>query len=839
MAEKNDPQLPLDQIGGRVAVRPIEEEMKSSYIDYAMSVIVGRALPDARDGLKPVHRRILYTMDQMGLAHNKPFKKCARVVGDVLGKFHPHGDSAVYEALVRMAQEFSMREPLVEGQGNFGSIDGDPAAAYRYTEARLSRVSGEMLADIEKNTVDFIPNFDGSTTEPRVLPAKLPNLLVNGSSGIAVGMATNIPPHNLGEICEATAAYIDNPNISIDEMMEHVKGPDFPTGGLLVGTSGIKEYFVSGRGSVTIRAKTEFEETKSGKTAIIIKEIPYQVNKSTLLETIAQLVRDKKITDISDLRDESDRDGIRVSIELKRDGNPHVVLNQLYKHTQMEVAFGVIMLALVDGQPKVLSLKEVIVSYVEHRRETVRRRTAFDLAKAEERAHIVEGLRIAIDAISRVIKIIRESKDTETARKTLMEELGLSLRQAQAILDMRLAQLTGLERKKLEDEYRDLLKTIEQLRLILGSPRKILELIKDELGKLSKDYASKRRSEIVLEVKETNIEDLIKREEVVVTISSQGYVKRMPVDVYRAQARGGKGVTAMDNKGGEDFIEEAIVTDTHATMLFFTNRGRVYQNRVFETPEASRISRGKPAIQLIGISSNKEEKVTGVVTIRTFEANKAGFLVMATKKGVVKRCDIKYFENIRKTGVTAVNLREGDVLVGVHKTDGTKEVLLATKNGKIIRFAETDIRSMGRVAYGVRGIRLEKGDEVVGMEVANKDEQRTILTVCENGFGKRTALDEYRDQSRGGSGIITIKATERNGAVVGIKLVDDGSDLMVLTEKGMGVRLRAKDIKVISRNTQGVRLVRLEEGDRVACVEPIAQDSTPNGVHQAEGLAKE
>ncbi|MBI4669098.1 MAG: DNA gyrase subunit A [Elusimicrobia bacterium] len=815
---KGQPQLPL----GRFETRAIEEEMKSSYIDYAMSVIVGRALPDARDGLKPVHRRILYAMDEMGLAYNKPFKKAARVVGDCLGKYHPHGDLSVYDALVRMAQDFSMLIPLVEGQGNMGSVDGDPPAAMRYTEVRLARISQEMLADLEKKTVDFVPNYDGSLTEPRVMPAKLPNLLLNGSSGIAVGMATNIPPHNLGELCDAAAAYIDNPEITTDELMDHIKGPDFPTGGFIMGSAGIKEYFTTGRGSVVLRAKTEFEDIKGGRTAIIVKEIPYQVNKAALLENIAALVRDKKINDISDLRDESDRDGIRVVIEVKRDGNPHVLLNQLFRQTQFEVSFGVIMLALVDDRPKVLSLKESLAAYAEHRREIIRRRTIFDLAKADERAHIVEGLRIAIDAINKVIKIIRESKDTETARMTLVKELGLSIRQATAILEMRLAQLTGLERKKLEEEYRELIKTIERLRGILQSSRKILEIVKEELAKLKKDYAKERRSEIVEEIKETNIEDLIKKEEVVVTISSQGYIKRLPVDVYRAQARGGKGITAMDNREGEDFVEEVIITDTHATMLFFTNRGKVYQARVYEIPESSRVSRGKPIIQFIGIVSNKEEKVTGTVTIRNFAEKGVGQLILATKKGVVKRCDLKLFQHIRKTGVAAVSLREGDVLMGALKTDGSKEVLLATKHGKLIRFAETDVRSMGRGACGVRGIRLEKTDEVVGLEVANKDDKRTLLSVCENGYGKRTDLDEYRDQSRGGSGIFTIKASERNGSVVGIKLVDNDSDLMILTEKGMGVRLRTKDIKVISRNTQGVRLVRLEGSDKVACVEPIA-----------------
>ncbi|MEK7288426.1 MAG: DNA gyrase subunit A, partial [Elusimicrobiota bacterium] len=637
------------------------------------------------------------------------------------------------------------------------------------------------------------------------------------------------PTHNLAETCEAATAYIDNNEITTDELMQIMIGPDFPTGGLVLGTQGIRDYYATGRGSFTIRAKTQIEETKGGKTAIIVEEVPYQVNKAAMLETMAQLVRDKKITDVSDLRDESNREGVRMVIEVKRDGNPHVVLNQLYRHTQMETSFSVILLAIVNDQPKVLSLKDALACYVEHRHEVVVRRTKFDLAKAQERAHIVEGLRIAIENINKVIKIIREAKDTESARKALMEELDLSFRQANAILEMRLGQLTGLERRKLDEEYKELLKTIDRLALILESPRRILEIIKEELARLKKDYGEERKTQIIPQAEETKIEDLIKKEEVVVSISNQGYIKRLSVDVYRAQARGGKGITATDTREGEDFIEEAMVTDTHAAMLFFTNRGRVYQSRVYEIPESSRISRGKPVIQLIGIASNKEEKITGTVTIRSFEARKAGFLVLATRRGVIKRCDVKHFQHIRKTGVVAINLKEGDVLVGVAHTDGDGEALLATKNGKSIRFPEAQLRPMGRVSYGVRGIRLEPSDEVIGLEIAKKSDQRTLLTVCQNGYGKRTALEEYRGQSRGGSGTITIKATERNGQVIGIKLINDTSDLMVLTEKGMGVRLRAKDINIISRNTQGVRLIRLENGDRVACVEPIA--ITNNGNH--------
>ncbi|MFC1521383.1 DNA gyrase subunit A [Elusimicrobiota bacterium] len=823
MAKQHIPQ----QDPSRVEPRAIEEEMKSSYIDYAMSVIVGRALPDVRDGLKPVHRRILYAMDEMGLAHNKPFKKAARVVGDVLGKYHPHGDSAIYESMIRMAQDFSLRLPLVQGQGNVGSVDGDPPAAMRYVEARLAKSASELLTDIDKGTVDFVPNYDGTLKEPGLLPAKLPNLLVNGSSGIAVGMATNIPPHNLIEVCDAIEIFIKNPKAELSDLMKAIKGPDLPTGGIIMGMQGIRDYFSTGKGSFIIRAKTEMEDIKGGKTAVIVTEIPYQVNKSTLLETIAGLSRDKKIPDIADLRDESDRHGIRVVIEVKRDGNPHVVLNQLYKFTQLQTSFGVTTLALVDGKPKVLSLPELLGCYVGYRKEVVVRRTKFELAKAEARAHIVEGLRIAAQNINKVIAIIRKSKDTETARKQLQKEFDLSERQAQAILDMRLAQLTALERGKLEDEYKELLATIKRLKEILGSEKKILGIIMTELGDLKKVYGEDRRTKIAPDFKETKIEDLIKREEVVVTISNQGYIKRIPVTTYKAQARGGKGITAAGTKEGEDFIESVMITDTHATILFFTNRGRVYQNKVYEIPESSRVSRGKPVVQFIGIASNKEERVTGVVTMRGAEKSGKEFLILATRKGRIKRCDVNLFENIRKNGITAINLREGDVLVGVLKTNGSSEIILATKNGKSIRFPEDDVRAMGRVAAGVRGLSLGKGDQVIGVEVAVKNEKRSLLTVCEKGYGKRTKLTEYRDQRRGGGGIITIKASERNGPVIGIKLIDDKDDLMMLTEKGMGIRLRAKDIRVISRNTQGLRLVRLEEGDKIACVEPIADDGDP------------
>ncbi len=807
----------------RVMPRPIEEEMKTSYIDYAMSVIVGRALPDVRDGLKPVHRRILYTMDEMGLAHNKPYKKSARVVGDVMGKYHPHGDSAIYDAVVRMVQEFSLRHPLVDGQGNFGSIDADPPAAMRYTEVRLAAIAGEILGDIDKNTVDFGPNYDGSLTEPLVMPAKLPNLLINGSSGIAVGMATNIPPHNLTEVCDGVAAYIENENITNAELYKIIKGPDFPTAATITGREGIKNYFETGRGSITIRSKAEIEDIRGGKQAIIVNELPYQVNKAQLMETIADLVRDKKIEDISDIRDESDRDGIRMVIELKRDGNAQVVLNQLFKMTQMETSFGIIMLALVNGRPRVLSMREMLKYYVEHRRVVVIRRTQYELKRAEDRAHILEGLRIAIDSLDKVIKIIRESKNVETARNALMEKFELSKIQAQAILDMRLHQLTALERKALEEEYLGLIKTIAQLKGLLADAKKILAVIKEELKEVKEKYGDKRRTQITAAAQEMEIEDLIAQEDVIVTFSHAGYVKRLPADTYRAQKRGGRGITGMTTKE-EDFVEQLFATDTHAHLLLFTTRGRAYGVRVYEIPESGRASRGKAVVNLVAL--NPDEKITSAIPVKSLdpEHTKNESLVLCTRNGQIKRTALSEFDAIRKSGIIAIGLDEGDILVDAKLADDKREILIGTKTGMCIRFPSDQVRLMGRGAGGVRGIRLDKGDQVVGMEITTPGHKETLVTACEFGHGKRTELSEYRDQNRGGGGVITIKTSERNGPVVGIKLVTNDDDLMLMTEKGMTVRVHTKDLSVIGRNTQGYRLVRLEEGDKLANIAPVVAE---------------
>jgi len=816
------PQNTTDNIEENPNILPkdIGEEMRTSYIDYAMSVIVGRALPDVRDGLKPVHRRILYTMKELGLRHNQAYKKSARVVGDVLGKYHPHGDTAVYDSMVRMAQDFSLRYTLVDGQGNFGSIDGDPPAAMRYTEVRLGRVAEELLEDLDKETVSFVPNYDGTLEEPSVLPAKFPNILVNGSSGIAVGMATNIPTHNLVEICDGIIATIDNPEIKLEELMEHIKGPDFPTGGIVQGKEGIKDYLSTGRGNFKIRAKADIEEIKGGKYAIIIREIPYQVNKSELLGHIADLVQEKKLQDISDLRDESDRDGVRIIIEVKRDGNPNIVLNQLFKHTQLETSFGVIMLVLVNGKPQVLSMREMIQCYIDHRRQIVRKRTEFDLKKAEHRAHIVEALRVAIENLSKIIKIIRESKDTETAANNLMTEFKFTRVQANAILEMKLHQLTSLERKKLENEYLELIKTIEFLKSILRDAKKIDGIIKDELKKLKEQYGDARKTKIMARVDDLSIEDLIQEEDVVVSMSHQGYVKRIPLNIYKSQRRGGKGITGATVKE-EDFIEQIFITNTHSYLLLFTNIGRVYWTRVFEIPEGSRISKGKALVNLIQLSS-MEEKVTACVPVDNFD-DKNSFLLMCTKKGVIKKTSLAEYSNPRKGGIIAINLDKGDTLIDVKSTDGKKEILIATKLGFAIRFKEDDVRPIGRTGRGVTGIRFKnKDDEVIGMEVLDKKD--IVLTVCENGYGKRTEIDEYRLQSRGGKGVINIKTTERNGKVVGIKVANKGYELMIMTEQGMSIRLSVDGISIQSRNTQGVRLVKLNPNDKVASIANIVKD---------------
>lgn len=790
----------------------IEEEMRKSYIDYAMSVIVGRALPDVRDGLKPVHRRILYAMHELGMTHAKPYKKSARIVGEVLGKYHPHGDVAVYDALVRMVQDFSMRYPLIDGQGNFGSVDGDAPAAMRYTEVRLARIAEELLADIEKETVDFMPNFDDSLKEPVVLPGKLPNLLLNGSSGIAVGMATNIPPHNLGEVVDATIAVINEPGISIRELMEHVRGPDFPTGAFIFGKWGVVKAYKTGRGVIKLRARAVID-----KERILITELPYQVNKSKLIEDIARLVREKKIEGIADLRDESDREGMRVVVELKGSVVAEVVLNQLYKHTQLENTFGIINLSLVEGEPKVLSLKDVILEYLKHRKNVVRRRTEFELKKAEARAHILEGLKLALANIDMVIKIIRGSKTVDEAREGLIGAFPLTKRQSQAILDMKLQRLAALEREKLEVEYRELLKRISWLRGVLASEEKVLGIIKEELLELKEKYGDERRTEILEATPELTMEDLIAVEDMVVTITSSGYIKRLPVSTYRRQRRGGKGVIGMETKE-EDVVSDLFVASTHDYILFFSNRGKVYWKKVYEIPEGGRYSKGKAIVNLLQIEEG--EGITAAIPIKEFDEDQ--YLLMATKHGKVKKTPLSAYGNPRRTGIIAITLAEDDELVGVEKTDGSCEVILGTRYGKAIRFNELDVRPMGRSAMGVIGIKLRKKDEVIGMEVAKKN--LSLLAVTENGYGKRTPIEEYPLQRRGGRGVININTSPRNGLVVGIKGVRDSDELMLMSSQGIAIRLPVKGISVIGRNTQGVKLMKLNEGDRVCAVERIVED---------------
>jgi DNA gyrase subunit A len=794
----------------------IEEEMKKSYIDYAMSVIVGRALPDARDGLKPVHRRILYAMHELGTTYNKPYKKSARIVGEVLGKYHPHGDVAVYDALVRMVQDFSMRYPLIDGQGNFGSVDGDSAAAMRYTEVRLSKIAGELLADIEKETVDYMPNFDESLMEPLVLPGRLPNLLLNGSSGIAVGMATNIPPHNLGEVVDAAIAVIDDPDIGLSELMEHIPGPDFPTGAFIHGRAGIVKAYQTGRGAIRLRARAVIETGKT-RERILVTELPYQVNKAKLMEAIARLVREKRIEGIADLRDESDREGMRIVIELKGSAMAEIVLNQLYKHTQLETTFGIINLALVDGEPRVLSLKDAIQEYLKHRKNVVRRRTEFELKKAEARAHILEGLKLALANIDRVIKIIRGSNTVDEAREGLISEFSLTKVQAQAILDMKLQRLAALERDKVEEEHRELLKKISWLQGILASEERVLEIIKDELRELKEKYGDERRTEIMEAAADLTMEDLIAVEDMAVTITSSGYIKRLPVSTYRSQRRGGKGIIGMETKE-EDVVSDLFIASTHDYLLFFSNKGKVYWKKVYEIPESGRYSKGKAMVNLLEIAEG--EGITATIPIKEFDEEH--FLLMATKQGKVKKTPLYAYRNPRRTGIRAITLAEGDELVGVKKTNGDCEVLLGTRYGKAIRFNELDVRPMGRTAQGVIGIKLGKKDEVIGMEVTKKN--LTLLTVTENGYGKRTSLDEYPLQRRGGKGVININTSRRNGRVVGIKGVRDSDELMLMSSHGIAIRLPVKGISVIGRNTQGVRLMKLSEGDKVCAVERIVED---------------
>ncbi|MDD5436195.1 MAG: DNA gyrase subunit A [Candidatus Omnitrophica bacterium] len=811
----------------------IEEEMKDSYINYAMSVIVGRALPDVRDGLKPAHRRILYAMKELSLEHNKPYKKCARITGEVLGKFHPHGDAAVYDTLVRMAQDFSLRYPLIDGQGNFGSIDGDSPAAMRYTEARLEHITDWMLLDIDKNTVDFMPNFDGSLKEPTVLPACLPNLLVNGSSGIAVGMATNIPPHNLKEITDAVMYVIDNPDCEPKDLLKKVKGPDFPTGGIIRGYEGIKSAYTTGRGRLKIQAKAFIEEQKNGKEAILIKEIPYMVNKANLIESIANLVQEKKLEGISDLRDESDKDGMRIVIELKRGINAHVILNQLYKHTQMQETFGVIMLALVEGRPKVLNLKEMLDEFIKHRKVVVVRRTRFDLEKAQDRAHILEGLKIALKNLDRIIKVIKESKDPQAAKAELMRKFELSEKQATAILEMQLQRLTGLERDKIEKEYLELIKKIEFLKSILASERKVLEIIKDEMKELAEKFGDERRTEVAPEAEELDIEDLIAEEDVVITISHTGYIKRLPVSSYRKQRRGGKGVAGAEMKE-EDFVEHLFIASTHDHILFFTDKGTLHWLKVHEIPEAGRLSKGKAIINLLSLGTG--EKISAFVPVREFK--EGDFLIMATKNGLIKKTALTAYSNPRKGGIIGIGLEKDDALISVKKTAGDDEILLATKEGKAIRFKEVQVRDMGRAAKGVRGINLGKKDECIAMDVVRPDQ--TVLTVTGQGFGKRTSFKEYRLQSRGGKGIINIKVTGKNGEAVGLKTVSDKDEVMLMTEKGMVVRCPIKDIRSTGRSTQGVRLMRLDSGDKLSSVAKIVPEDEAERVEiPAAGPVKE
>ena len=802
---------------GKVLPVDISEEMKHSYLDYAMSVIVGRALPDVRDGLKPVHRRIVYGMHELGMTPDKPHRKSANIVGYVLQKFHPHGDVAVYDALVRLAQDFSCRYPLVDGHGNFGSLDGDAPAAMRYTEARMAKITLHMLADIEKNTVDFVPNYDDTTEEPVVLPARVPNLLVNGSSGIAVGMATNIPPHNLGEVIDGINLLIDNPEATAEDLLKVIKGPDFPTGGLIIGGAALKEVYTTGRGAIKMRARTAIEKIGPAKTAIIIKEIPFLVNKARLVERIAELVKEKKIDGITDLRDESDRNGVRVVVEVRRDVNPQVVLNQLYKHTQVQETFGAIMLALVKGRPEVLNLRSLLFYYLEHQKEVVTRRTRFDLEKAEERLHIVEGLRIALDHIDAVIETIRSSRTVEIARKALMSRFALSQKQADAILDMRLVRLTGLEREKLDQEHGELLEKIGQLKGILADEKKIFGIIKKELGEIKEKFADPRRTQIVYEDEVIEKEDLIIEEDVVVTVTDQGYIKRLPLDTYRRQKRGGRGVTGMATKT-EDFVRHLFITSTHHQLLFFTNKGKAYRLKVHEIPEAGRQAKGTSIVNLLPIGG--EEKITAVISIAGFSS--AAYLFMVTRKGLVKKTRLGQFEKMRRDGIIAISLEEGDELVEVLLTDGNREVILGTKMGMAVRFSEDRVTPHGRASRGVRGISLKEGDEVVGAEIIRPDAD--VLTVTENGYGKRTPVAEYRVTSRGGKGIINIKITSKNGAVVGIQVIKKDEELMLISREGIVIRMRANEIPELGRATQGVTLMRTGDKDKVMSVARIGEE---------------
>jgi DNA gyrase subunit A len=810
----------------------IEEEMKSSYIDYSMSVIVSRALPDVRDGLKPVHRRVLFGMHELGMAFNKPYKKSARIVGEVLGKYHPHGDTAVYDTMVRMVQDFSLRYPLIDGQGNFGSVDGDSPAAMRYTEVRLQKIADEMLRDLDKNTVNFTSNFDDTLQEPTVMPSYLPNLLVNGSSGIAVGMATNIPPHNLSEVVDGLIALIKNPDISIEKLMKHISAPDFPTGGIIFGYQGVKDAYTTGRGRLIVRAKANIETLKNGRENIVVSELPYQVNKANLQEKIAELVREGKLEGISGVRDESDRDGMRLVIELKRDSNASVVMNNLFKHTQMQTTFGVIMLALVNGVPKVLNLKQMMEPFLKHRMDVLIRRTKFDLDAAERRAHILEGYIIALDNIDEVIEVIKKSRDVETAKNNLMRRFKLSDIQAKAILDMRLQRLTGLERKKIEDEYKETIKLIEKLKGILDSEEKRWLIIRDELLLLKEKYGDERRTEIIYDYQEFSIEDIIAEEDVVVTISHKGYIKRFPVSGYRRQGRGGKGVIGAEAKD-EDFIEHMFIASTHQYILFFTDKGRCYWLKVFEVPEGGRAARGKSIVNLI--EKEKDENITAFVNVKEFKDDQ--YLIMATKQGTIKKTVLSAYGNVRKGGINAINLVDDDKLIAVKLTDGNNDIVLGTRDGLAIRFQEKDVRDMGRVATGVRGVKLAKNDFVVGLLVIKR--QGSVLVVTENGFGKRSDINDYRVTHRGGKGIITVKTTDKVGKMISMMEVTDNEELMIISTQGMVIRQSVKDIRVMGRNTQGVRVIRLNDADSIADIAKIVPEEddgngNPISAEQAE-----
>lgn len=807
----------MDKQEEKIIERDIEAEMRTAYVDYAMSVIVSRALPDVRDGLKPVHRRILYSMYEDGITSDKPYRKCANTVGSVLGRYHPHGDSSVYDAMVRLAQDFSQRYTMIDGHGNFGSIDGDGAAAMRYTEARMEKIAEEMLVDIEKNTVDFMPNYDDRLQEPTVLPAKIPALLINGSSGIAVGMATNIPPHNLSEVVDGIIKVIDEDDVTNDDLMKIIKGPDFPTEGIILGREGIKEAYNTGRGKITVRAEAEIEEMSGNKRRIIVSALPYQVNKARLIENIAMLARDKRIEGISDIRDESDREhNVRVVIELKRDANAQVVLNQLYKNTQMQITFGVIMLALVNGEPKILTLKDCITNYIDHRKTVVLRRTKFELDKAEARAHILEGLKIAIDNIDEVIQIIRSAYDD--AKERLMERFGLSEIQAQAILDMQLKRLSGLQREKIEEEYNELMKLIARLKEILASDHLVYNIIKDELLEMKDKFGDERKTKIVAAEGDIKLDDLIKEEQVVIALTRFGYIKREPIDTFKSQRRGGKGITGMTTRE-DDFVKEIFTASSHDTLLFFTNKGKLYRLRGYEVPEAGRTAKGTAIVNLLSLDA--DEKVSAIMPIQNFAEGK--YLLFATKEGLIKKTALTEYNSSRKTGLQAITLKEDDELIDVRLTDGEDNVVLVTRKGMCITFDEKDVRSVGRVSQGVIGIRLDTDDHVIGMESIIANSKSTLLAITENGFGKRTDLDEYRVQIRGGKGVITYKITPKTGEVIGIKIVNDADDIMMITDTGTIIRMNVNEISILGRSTQGVTLMRTNEG-KVVSIEKITED---------------